>query len=124
MPQKGLVAHDPGGAELRIGDEIEVLAECAVVIGSDGADEKEPITPRELLLEEDSGRDILDKVIAAGPNGGRANRLEAGGREFPPTRKSELQELAVVLPADGGLRRQGWAEIRRKRWHCSQSSSS
>ena len=69
-----LVAYDPRAAELRIRDELDVLAECAVVVHPHRTGEKDAIAPGHLLLDEEAKRRVRDVVLAAFHVGGGGGR--------------------------------------------------
>ena len=73
MPE-GLVAHDPRSTDLRVGDELHILAEGAVVVDAYRTGEKQPVAPRHLLLDEKTQRRIRHKVLATLDVGSRRCR--------------------------------------------------
>ena len=100
MEERFLV-HDPAGAELWIGDVIEVRSEGAVVVGSQRAGDEEPVLVAELLLDENADRGVLDQVLAREEAGGRRVDVLEPGRREPRARCAQEVDLATEILEPG-----------------------
>src|SRR5690606_858483 len=100
-PRKGeerLFAHYPRDAGLRVVHEVEVLTEGAAVVRSHRTGEEQPVSPCELLLEEDSDRVVLDEVVVTQVDEAQCTeRLQSRRREPFAVHRTSLRLARVVL---------------------------
>ena len=78
-----LLREDPARADLGVRHQLEVLPERRIVVGADGAGQEETILPRDLLLDIDARRLVLQERLVGPQVSPGAHGLECGDREVP-----------------------------------------
>src|SRR5690606_27679155 len=77
---EGLIAHDPGKADLGVQRRLVVGPEGAVVVAANGRGEEDPVLPPELLLQVQTDGLVLDeRLVAEGDRGGVEGRYPRCG---------------------------------------------
>ena len=101
----GRVLDHPGAADLRVVDQVEVLAKRAVVVCSDRRGDEELVLPAHLLLQVHADRVVFHDGVGSGADPGSGHTGKAGRREAVTVRDEVLDGPGVHLEAQrcGGL---------------------